>query len=632
MKFLFINFLICISVQVVLAAAPFIPPSPFEKTKLILRSPQKIDRQSRLVALFNTDCIQEFGLTPLNKFRSEIEVEDQTPHLTSHLKVFIMRIKKSVSYQKLNEFANSSACLIGVTDDAEYRTSFNDPLFSQQTQHPFLKTEDFYNKASWLPVSEDQKAVIAVIDTGVDYRHSDLTRMMYRQNGNIVGASFVQNVPDFLDDHGHGTHVAGLAAAEVNNGVGGIGACGVSCSIMPIKVLNAQGSGTLASVANGIFWAVDHGANVLNLSLARSLNFVGMAPVDLEAFRYAMKKNVIVAVAAGNEGAFLDMNGPQSWPTMMAALPGVTSVASLDSATGNLSTFSNRNSKYVEIAAPGSTRSTGGTYVGLLSTARGGGYTRMSGTSMAAPIVAGSMGLIISHYKKFNIPYNVWDIEVFLKSGTFNNSSLNALVEGGRVLDLSILADKLQMVLENPFKLDVRDAIEGFVVDLYYVILRRNYDTGGAQYHLDNMLVHQLPLELMMLGFFNSPEFYVGFGNIQDRENSGYWNVVRDHFIPDVYLTLLGRLPSQADWDYWTDYLGVYKNKHRIMIRTLLKSPEFDARVAGTKLANYPRMEILPGDLQQRCLAKDFKGDSSVGKQVDFGYCMALERTADADR
>lgn len=604
-----------------------IPPSPFAEGKVIV---QKSHVQNQdLVVLMDMECVEEQGLEELKRF-SEFSVVDSSPKIRLERKVLKLKKKKPFTEARLEEFANASECIIGVSNDVPYRIdAFNDPRFSEQTQHPILETNRFYEKSPWLPVSQEDRAVIAVIDTGVDYTHGDLMNVMYRRNGSIVGANFVATASDYYDDHGHGTHVAGLAAAEGNNFQGGSGVCALSCSIMPIKVLSKDGSGYLSDITNGVFFAVDNGADILNMSLGRTLNFAGMAPLELEAFRYAMMKNVTVAVAAGNDGATLSMTGPQSWPAMFAELPGVVTVGSLDAATGALSTFSNRSSRYVELGAPGSTSSTNNTYVGLLSTAAGGGYVKMSGTSMATPVAAGAMGLIVSYLKRFNLKYTVWDVESFLKAATRSDAALKPHIEGGRVLNLSLLADQLQSTHENPFRLDVNDPYEKIVNDLYYVILRRNYDVGGAQFQLWLMKDRRFPLEHLILEVMKSPEFKSNFGDINDPEKVEY-TLLKDHLIPDVYLTLLGRLPKETEADFWLDYLSAYRTKVRFFVRFILKSKEFQDRISGTVLADYPLMDRTSTDEQSYCNARNFTGDYSIEKQVDYAYCVALERTADA--
>src|SRR5262249_6312369 len=134
----------------------------------------------------------------------------------------------------------------------------------------------------------------------------DLTNKILRDASGIVGFnSFKNKRDDALDDYGHGTHVAGIAAAQSNNGTGIAGIAGwsgqpgsdaQSVKIMPVKVLDNTGSGTSASVASGITWAADHGARVINLSLGGSSSDSTQA----NAVAYAWSKGCVIVAAAGN--------------------------------------------------------------------------------------------------------------------------------------------------------------------------------------------------------------------------------------------------------------------------------------------------------------------------------------------
>lgn len=202
---------------------------------------------------------------------------------------------------------------------------------------------------------------VAVIDTGVEMTHPDL------QGKVTKGYDFVNDKESPEDDNGHGTHVAGIVAASRND----VGTVGVShgTSIMPVKVLNSAGSGYISDVAKGIYWATDNGAQVINLSLG--------APVDTDVLRravnYAANKGVLMVAAAGN-----DYGAPCQYP---AAYDNVICVVATDS-SNRLASFSNVGG---ELAAPG---------VSNYSTFLGGSYRYLSGTSMAAPHVAGSLAIL----------------------------------------------------------------------------------------------------------------------------------------------------------------------------------------------------------------------------------------------
>lgn len=202
---------------------------------------------------------------------------------------------------------------------------------------------------------------VAVIDTGIEMTHPDL------QGKVTKGYDFVNDKESPEDDNGHGTHVSGIITATRNDA----GTVGVShgTSIMPIKVLNSTGSGYVSDVAKGIYWAVDNGAQVINLSLGTSKD----TDVLRRAVNYAANKGVPMVAAAGN-----DYGAPCQYP---AAYDNVICVVATDS-SNRLASFSNVGG---ELAAPG---------VSNYSTFLGGTYRYLSGTSMAAPHVAGSLAIL----------------------------------------------------------------------------------------------------------------------------------------------------------------------------------------------------------------------------------------------
>jgi len=204
---------------------------------------------------------------------------------------------------------------------------------------------------------------IAIVDTGIEMSHPDLAPKL------VAGYDFVNNDSNPNDDNGHGTHVAGIAAASTNNGVG---VAGVSwgARLMPVKVLDAFGNGTYSNVAQGIIWATDHGAQVINLSLGGSSpNSVLQNAVD-----YAYSRGVVLVAATGNSGS--------NFVLYPAHYPNVIAVAATD-ATNTRAGFSNYGPE-VSLSAPGVT---------IYSTQYG-GYGYRNGTSMAAPFVSGLAALL----------------------------------------------------------------------------------------------------------------------------------------------------------------------------------------------------------------------------------------------
>ena len=206
------------------------------------------------------------------------------------------------------------------------------------------------------------ETVVAVLDTGVDRSHPDL------QGSFVDGWDAVNEDADPADDHGHGTLVAGVIAARSNNGIGGVGACS-QCSLMPVKVIAGNGSGTAEDIAEGIVWAADHGASVINMSFVMSGPDGGVAA----ALEHARSKGVLIVAAAGNNGS-ADVTFP-------AGQPGVVSVTGTDATDGRYEWAS--YGAWVTLAAPGCSQ----------STQAGGGYADFCGTSSAAAFASGVAAL-----------------------------------------------------------------------------------------------------------------------------------------------------------------------------------------------------------------------------------------------
>jgi thermitase len=247
----------------------------------------------------------------------------------------------------------------------------NDPNYSLQWALKQIQDHDIDAPEAWDIYTGGNSVTIAVLDTGVDLDHPDL------QANIVAGYDYVNgdNNPD--DDHGHGTHVAGIAAAIGNNSTGIAGVSWAS-KIMPVKVLNSAGSGSTYNLSQGIYYAVDHGAKIINMSVGAKYAKWPCNWSDVEAaFNYAVSHGVLMAVAAGNDYQY-GVNCPAAYDQVMA----VGSTTSSDTR----SSFSNYGPR-LDIAAPGSS---------IYSTVRFGGYGYKDGTSMATPHVAGLAALLWS--------------------------------------------------------------------------------------------------------------------------------------------------------------------------------------------------------------------------------------------
>lgn len=227
---------------------------------------------------------------------------------------------------------------------------------------------------AWDVAKGDPDVVIAILDTGVDLGHPDLAAKIVSS-----GYDFANDDDDATDDHWHGTHVAGIAAAATDNATGVAGVAW-NCRILPVKVMDENGDGYYSWIAEGIVWAADNGADVINLSLGGEVD----DPFLEDACRYAYERGAVIAAASGNEASSV------LYPAAYDAY--VLAVAASDY-NDAIAGFSNYGPE-VDVAAPG---------VYILSTAprlyvgeSNPPYLFGTGTSQAAPHVSGMAALIVS--------------------------------------------------------------------------------------------------------------------------------------------------------------------------------------------------------------------------------------------
>jgi thermitase len=281
----------------------------------------------------------------------------------------------------------------------------NDPYYNEgspsRTQWWFNRTRADYASTqtyTWL----GSLVTVAVLDTGLQANHPDLA------GRTITGYSAVSYTASTNDDNlyfygplqtvlGHGTHAAGIIAANTNNGTGGVGTgfrSGVR--VMPVKVLDYAASGTVADLAEGVTWATDHGAKVLNLSLG----VYGANPAALDtACTYAITQGMVLVAAAGNNNLDLASN-----PYYPAVYTNVLSVAATDS-MDYVTIYSNWGSGFIDVSAPGGTLEDYGGWgrdFGVTTTAMGSTYSAVDGTSFACPQVSALAALLL--LKDPNLP------------------------------------------------------------------------------------------------------------------------------------------------------------------------------------------------------------------------------------
>ena len=286
----------------------------------------------------------------------------------------------------------------------------HDPQFGEQWalansgQRGGKEGADISATLAWATTIGSDDVVVAVLDTGVDYNHADLEKNMWKRPAgmgpyrdselgiidDLDGFNAIENASDPMDDNGHGTHCAGIIGAEGENNIG-IAGVNWKVRIMPLKFMNAGGSGTTKDAIEAINYAITRkqaGVNVRVISASWGSTQKSRALEDV--IRKAYENDILFVAAAGNSSVNNDRmpHYPSSYN-----VPNVVSVAALDR-NDQMASFSNYGVKSVAIGAPG---------VDILSTWLGNAYEEKSGTSMATPVVAGVAALILSENPRLSV-------------------------------------------------------------------------------------------------------------------------------------------------------------------------------------------------------------------------------------
>ncbi len=357
---------------------------------------EKPGRALRKAKAFNGDIIQERDLSQLYLLQMKEEKAMETQQLVERLAEL-----PEVEYAE----PNYKAYIMADVDD--YAA---EPLYNQQWGLPAINLPQLWGAEK---ISQ-KRPVIALLDTGVDITHPDLAANIWTNtaeaegeegydndnNGfknDVHGWDFINQTGNIRDFNGHGTHCAGIAAAVGNNGVGITGA-NPDALIMPITIMQSDGTGDLATIIKGIDYAIAMGADVLSMSIGTY--------VTSAAFEQALGRayqNAILVAAAGNDGyclnhAHIARGQMEPMPMFPAAYTFVLGVQASTS-SGAMAGFSNydddgaffssygENELYnYELRAPGA---------GILSTWPGGNYKQLNGTSMACPLAAGALSRLI---------------------------------------------------------------------------------------------------------------------------------------------------------------------------------------------------------------------------------------------
>jgi subtilisin family serine protease len=379
----------------------------------------------------------------------------------------------------------------------------NDPLYSQQTNITQTNIDDVWNEYT----TGDGSQIVAILDTGVDYTHPDLAANIwineaelngvegFDDDGNgyvddIRGWDFHHNTNTPLDDNMHGTHVAGIVGAVGGNGIGVAGAAW-NVKLMPIKVFQASGIGDLSTIATGIDYAVNNGATVLNMSFGGG--FTSITMYNALANAYAGSQRFLVG-AAGNNGLPLPPCIPSQifYPAAYTFVFGVEAEGSFSNYDCDGPIFSTLlDQQNYETKAPG---------VSILSTVPNGGYRKLSGTSMSAPLVSGIIALYNqireneTNERKFGNLINT-------KTGTFIDALAAIKAEPKPILKL-LTAEAIDSISTNTYQDGQLDA--GEEIHLYPTV--KNY-WGRAE---------NVKVELKFAGNEFSNDYYKSLVEIQD--------------------------------------------------------------------------------------------------------------------
>ncbi len=337
--------------------------------------------------------------------------------------------------------------------DGDWADTGSDDMREDQIYHDVLATEQAHQIVYNDIDSDFEPVVVAVIDSGVDFNHPDLANQILRRNGQVVGYDFNDGDNQPMDFGGHGTHVAGLIAAEGHNGEGIRGGAPEHVEIMPISVFNPAGGfvgGAANTLGQAVQFAVDNGADVINMSLGATVNlqrtdgdavFGGLRAV----LQNAVNNGIVVVVAAGNDNLELNDN-VMTYPAKYGSeIDGVITVGAYDATVRSISPFSNFSPQYVEVQAPGSMESG----QGLVSTHLNNSYEFLAGTSMATPLVSGMVALAKVYLKKNGINLTPAQIEKLVKDSSLRYQSLSSLAQEGRVINYRAMIDHLRRVYES---------------------------------------------------------------------------------------------------------------------------------------------------------------------------------------
>lgn len=428
-------------------------PMPTAMSKLFIEGSDEILPGTQFVAVVDHACKAKTARAFSKSFANP---SIATVKKGTSRRAYRWKAPSGTSRQSLAQQVNADPCLLSLEVDhgmVPFRTVTNDPQFANQTHLEAIHAPEAYDIFYDGSTGISSNVVLAVIDSGMQMSHPDLTNRRWVNTGETAGNSIDDDSNGYVDDvygynfasaigdpnaqgtASHGTHVAGLAAAQGNNSIGVTGVAGRQVQLMTLNVFgNDESSASNADIINAIYYAADQGAEVINMSLGGA----GPSPATKTALDYAVAHGAFVVAAAGNSA--VELNTSTVPAGYGALISGMVAVGSQEVTTLALSSFSNFSSSYVEIAAPGSDADAGG----LLSTIPGSTYGFKQGTSMASPVVAGAAAIALSLVKSRGHSMTPGELESLIVSNATTQPLLTGGVKACAALNLKNIADAIE--------------------------------------------------------------------------------------------------------------------------------------------------------------------------------------------
>lgn len=371
------------------------------------------------------------------------------------------QLDKTWDLEDLKSVVETAECIL-TFEEAKTLKLASFPSDSSVGMQPFWQKLSYPQVFDSLFNTITEDVTVAVIDSGIDLDHQDLSTAIWTNTGEIPGNGLDDDGNGYADDiHGyhfvnndgdpdpdsqfsvynlHGTAVAGLIGA-VENGVGVIGVMPSHVKLMSLNVFGESASSEVEDVAEAIEYAVANGASVINLSLAGKAN----STLIQTALTKAASAGVVVVVAAGNDGVKITASNFYAPAGYAKDIQGVIAVGATVADSNRVAPYSNFNSEYVEMAAPGS-YSIIGSPTGLYTLEVDDGYGYYDGTSFSAPLISGAAALTIAWLKSHGTTPTAAEVEGYLKGASLQVSNLKGLVQDCRVLNFEKLQQRLSQI------------------------------------------------------------------------------------------------------------------------------------------------------------------------------------------